>query len=266
MTYFTYNAGKDITGDGFRISPSQLSRFFDETSKWFREFLLEEEGFQGNTGSTLGTIVHGCLHMCYDNGTYGDDLVEEYLATISNPEIDKDHIRNQYPSMVAAALPFLEQNRPTEMEKFVAHEVMPDIWVGGSIDAIRGDTIYDFKTTSSKTPPKGFSRPYWFQQMAYAWVLKQQGADIRFIKLLYITQADVNRVSEKTGKALKDYPSTLTVVPEEVTQEKLDLIGSCIDLVAESVQTFKSTPELRHLLAQDNRLKVKPKPVLFKKD
>ena len=73
-------------------------------------------------------------------------------------------------------------------------------------------------------------------------------------------------MSEKTGKPLKDYPSEVSVVTEEVTQDNLDLIGSCLQLVAESVQTWHDKPELRHLLAQDLRLKPKPKPITFNKE
>jgi hypothetical protein len=53
------------------------------------------------------------------------------------------------------------------------------------------------------------------------------------------------------------------VVREEVTQENLELIGSCLKLIAESVQTWNTNPELRHLLAQDMRLKPKAPPRLF---
>ena len=74
----------------------------------------------------------------------------------------------------------------------------------------------------------------------------------------------MNRVSEKTGKPLKDYPSVCTVLTEEVTAEGLALIGSCLTLIAESVNAWNMQPELRHLLAQDQRLKAKPKPTLFK--
>ena len=102
--------------------------------------------------------------------------------------------------------------------------------------------------------------------MTYAWVLKQQGIDIRYLKLVYITQNETGRVSEKTGKPLKDYPSQVSEVVEEVTEQNLELIGSCLSVIAESVQAFKDKPELRHLLAQDARLRPKPKPHLFIKE
>ena len=82
---------------------------------------------------------------------------------------------------------------------------------------------------------------------------------------MFITTSDTGRVSEKTGKPLKSYPSTCTVVTEQVTEQGLELIGSCLAIIAESVNAWNKQPELRHLLAQDSRVKVKPKPITFNK-
>ena len=264
--YFEYNNGEDVTNGAFRISASQLSKFFDRTSEWYHENLLGAEGFTGNTATNLGTVVHAGIESYVLEGFANYAAIEEYLSSITDPEIDVGYIRNQYPYMIEAVIPYVQDHMPTEVEKFVFHEILPGIGAGGSIDALRGDTIMDWKTTSSKTPPTRFSRNYWFQQMTYAWVLKQQGIDIRFLKLVYITQNETGRVSEKTGKTLKDYPSEYSVVTEEVTQDGLDLIESCLQIVAESVQTFRDKPELRHLLAQDGRLKPKAKPILFTRE
>ena len=264
--YFEYNNGEDVTKGAFRIGASQVSKFFDKTSEWYHENLLGVEGFTGNTATNLGTVVHAGIEMFVTEGDINWSALEEYVMSIQDPEVDINHILNQYEAMISAVLPFVEQNMPDEVEKFVFHEILPGIGAGGSIDAIRGDTIMDWKTTSAKSPPTRFSRNYWFQQMTYAWVLKQQGIDIRFLKLVYITQNETGRVSEKTGKPLKDYPSQYSVVTEEVTQDNLDLIGSCLNLVAESVKTFRENKDLRHLLAQDMRLKPAAKPILFNKE
>jgi hypothetical protein len=264
--YFAYNDGIDITKGAFRISASQLSKFFDRTSEWYHENLLGEEGFTGNTATYLGTVVHAGIEMYVTEGAVDWQALEDFIESIDHPDVDKYHIEAQYEYMINAVLPFVDANMPTEVEKFIFHELLPGIGAGGSIDALRGDTIMDWKTTSAKTPPTKFSRNYWFQQMTYAWVLKQQGIDIRYLKLVYITQNETGRVSEKTGKPLKDYPSQVSVVTEEVTQEGLDLIGSCLELVAQSVQTWHDKPELRHLLAQDMRLKPKAKPILFTRE
>jgi hypothetical protein len=224
---------------------------------------MGETGFTGSTATHLGSAVHTGIEMYVREGTVNYKVINDHVNAITDVEIDKTHILKQYGPMLEAVLPFVEANKPTEVEKFVFHEILPGIGAGGSIDALRNDTIIDWKTTGSKSPPTKFSRNYWFQQMTYAWVLKQQGININFLKLVFITQEEVNRVSEKTGKPLKDYPSVYSVVTEEVTEDKLELIGSCLKLIAESVQAWNNNPDLRYLLAQDYRLKPKPKPIIF---
>ena len=269
--YFLYYDGKKETNNAFRIGASQVSKFFDRTSEWYRENLLEEEGFQGNTASTLGTIVHAGIEMFVEEGGVNYSAIDEYILQLKDSEIDTNHIRQQYPVMLDTVLGYVENNKPDEVEKFVFCEMLPGIVAGGSIDALNyfnsGKSAYirDWKTTSAKSAPTTFSRAYWFQQMTYAYVLKQLGIDVQYIELVYITQSDINRISEKTGKPMKDYPSSYSVVREEVSEGSLELIGSCLKLIAESVQAWNENKELRHLLAQDYRLKAKPPAPLFVK-
>ena len=262
--YFTYNEGTDITNGAFRISASQISRFFDSTSQWYREFMLGESGFEGSTASELGTCVHAAAAMYIDDKTVYYDQIDNYIDSITNPLVEKSLIQEQYPLMVDALVAYLEDHTFSESESFLWKELQPGIGVGGSCDARRGDIVVDFKTTSSKTPPKTFQRSYWFQCMVYAWLYKQQGIDIKFIQLVYITRSETGRVSEKTGKPLKDYPSQTSIVTEPVTEESLALIESCIHLITESVEAWNAHPELHHILAQDMRLKAKPAPLIFK--
>ena len=231
--FFKYNDGKEETNNAFRIGASQVSKFFDKTSEWYRENLLGEEGFTGNTATNLGTIVHAGIEMFVLDGSVDYGTIDEYISSLSGSDIDTVHISNQYPAMLYAILPYVQSKKPDEVEKFVFHEILPGIVAGGSIDAVNyfndGKSAYirDWKTTSAKTAPKNFSRPYWFQQMTYAYVLKKLGIDVQYVELVYITQSELNRVSEKTGKALKDYPSTYSIVREEVTESGLELIESC---------------------------------------
>jgi hypothetical protein len=267
-SYFEYNNGEAITNGAFRIGASQVSKFFDTTSQWYHENLLGEEGFTGNTATNLGSVVHAGIEMFVTEGKVDWDVLQSHIDSIDHPEVDNDYITNQYEMMIEAVLPYVQANMPDHVEEFIFHEILPGIGAGGSIDAryVHKKRLKDWKTTSAKTAPTRFSRSYWFQQMTYAWVLKQQGIDIDYIDLVFITTNETGRVSEKTGKPLKDYPSIVSVVTEQVTQESLDLIGSCLRIIAESVDTWNKHPELRHLLAQDSRCKVKPKPITFNKE
>ena len=268
--YFSYNDGKGIVPDGaFRISPSQVSRYFDQTSQWYREFLLGEKGFQGSTASELGTIVHAAAAMYFDHQCVYGKQIEDYLDSITDPEIDKSIIREQYPIMIETLInEFLSTNLGTHSEQFLWHEVLPGIGVGGSIDNYDKNkaTITDFKTMGSLDKarlPKSFPRAYWFQQMLYAWLMIKNGFKVDYVRLAFVTRNNTGRFNDK-GKALKDYPSEVYTLIEQVTDESLEIIDGCVNTIAHSVQLWQNHPELRFALAQDWRLRAPEKPKLFK--
>ena len=130
----------------------------------------------------------------------------------------------------------------------------------------RQATVYDYKTMGSLDSarvPTSFPRSYWFQQLCYAFILRKNGMPVDYCKLVYVSRDNTGRISEKTQKALQDYPSTVNVITHQITDEDMLIIENTLKLIAESVLAFKATPEIQHLLAQDYRLKPKPKPKLF---
>lgn len=268
--YFSYYDGPDSIKDSFRISASQISRYFDSTSQWYHENFLNQEGFIGSTASELGTVVHAAAAMYFDTGTVDNQAIINHINSISNPEVDKSIIFEQYEHMVTMLInEYLASNKGTHSEWFVHKEILPGIVVGGSIDMYNSNkyTITDFKTMGSldtaRVPTK-FPRSYWFQQMIYAWVLTELGHRVDYLELCYVTRNNTGRMSEKTGKPLKDYPTEVHIVREPVTAENLHMIEGCIKVIANSVKLWNEQPELRYILAQDYRLYQKPKPILFK--
>lgn len=268
MNYFQYNDGKGVVSpDHFRISASQLSRFFDDTANWYREFLLNEGPvFTGSTASELGTIVHAAAAMYHDTKTIDYQQILTHIHTINNPDVEKSVLLDQYEPMINTLISYIKNIRITKSEEFLYQELLPRIGVGGSCDAYDSHTgtIYDFKTTSQKSPITSFSRAYWFQLMTYAYLYKQQGKPANYLKLIYVTRNEVNRISEVTGKPMKDYPSQVYTVTHEIKPADFELIESCLKLIAESVALWQSKPEYHHLLAQDYRLKQPAGPRLFK--
>jgi hypothetical protein len=116
-------------------------------------------------------------------------------------------------------------------------------------------TLVDYKTSSSRTQVTRMPRSYYIQQMMYYWLAKQHGYEISTIRLVYITTQEVNRISEKTNKPLKDYFSECYTLDHVITSDDKNIIENVIDLISESVDTWNKKPELRYLLAQDYRLK-----------
>lgn len=270
--YFTYYNGSDvIPSNTFRISPSQVSRFLDSTSQWYREMLLNEAPeFTGSTASELGTCVHAAAAMYFDNKQVDYNAINAYINSITDTEIEKSVIKDQIDPMVSALLSqFLTSTKATHSEWFVHTEIIPGIVAAGSIDLYdkHRATIYDYKTMGSldnARVPTSFPRSYWFQQMTYAYILRKNGYPVDYVKLVYISRNNTGRVSEKTGKPLTDYPSAVNVITEPVTDESMAIIEGLLKLIADSVTLWNAQPELRYILAQDYRLKEKPKPILFK--
>lgn len=269
MSYFSYNTSSTLPETAFRIAPSQLSRFFDATPQWYRENLLgEAPAFTGSTASELGTVVHAAAHMYFDTRKVDHAAIEAYISDLP-PDIDRSVIREQYPIMVETLIAnHLTSNLGTHAELFASAEILPNIYAAGTVDSYcsKRFRIRDYKTMGSLNAvrlPTSFPRPYWFQQLAYAYILTQNNHRVDYIDLVYVTRHNTGRYNEK-GKPLKDYPSQVHVITEPVTAENLDLIAGVLKLVAHSIRHWRQNPDHRYLLAQDFRLYTKPKPTLFK--
>jgi len=262
----------------FRIQASSIGKYFSNTAQWYRGKLLGEPSqFGDSTSSVLGTALHWAAEN-YIAGTLDAAAKQEMYDYImikaeSNPDlIDEPYIRNNLTPMWRVLREYINSNPGGLPESFAQLEILPGITVGGSIDLIqvvgdesvytnldqlRGKTvnIIDWKTTSSLNPPKQMDRAYQWQLLTYAYVLhKLYGITTDTISNVYITHNQVNRISEKTGKPMKDYPSTVTPITVPVTQDDLDFIESVIQLIAHSVHRFVTTPADRFLIAQDYRL------------
>lgn len=269
MSYFTYNTG-DLPADSFRISPSQLSKFFDDTHEWWSIHAYgDAPTFQGSTATELGTCVHAAAAMYFDTRAVDRAAIDAYISTLSS-DFDIVEIRRQWPIMAQALInEFLMRNLGTSSEEFVSTQLAPSIYLAGSIDMYDSARacIIDYKTIGSLDTariPTSFPRAYYFQQLCYAYILRAQGRPVSTLKLVYVSRDNTGRISETTGKPLKDYPSTVSVLTHVITPDDWSLIESCLKLITESIQLWQSNPEYRHIICQDYRRKVKPKPKLFK--
>lgn len=273
----------------FRIQASQISTFFDYTNQFFRQKLLGEEGFKGNTASVLGTCIHYCAEQFIKNGKLSAEDKQEIYDYITEQSqalpdlVNSDEIRAQITPMWSELRNYIKANPVSLAEPFVQVEILPGITVGGSIDAIRAVDgtvatsieqlankqveLIDWKTcgAQSRITDSSMTKAYHWQLLVYAYVLKKlHNINVTKITNVFISRSDINRVSEKTGKPLKDYPSEITPISKPVLPEDLDFIESLIKLVAHSVQSFILNPgPQRALLAQDWRLISHTDPLPF---
>ena len=262
VKWYEYYNGPDE--NIFRISASQFSKFMDKPWEWYRQQVLNEDLFQSTTSTILGTIVHGAAERVANNLPFTKEHVEEFLATITDPEIDKSIIREQYPLMAAELInSYVLPNKQSfhEAEPFLTVDLGSDIEVGGSIDRVEscGDggtyRIIDFKSYHSKTKPKKIPQGYKYQLLIYASVYSKRKQPVSEVRLVYINRHIDGGFSEKTGKPLKSYAPEVTVLTEPVTADDIAYIDSMIDMCKETLLAAETHPELIWLLFRDPRLK-----------
>lgn len=278
-----YNNGVGVLKPGdFRISASGIARFFTAPTAWFRENLLGESGFVSSTASVLGTCVHYVAETyakTHDFTEQNKQEIEDYIVAHTDPsftdynnEVDGDIIRSQYKIMAQNVVSeYLAYNQPDQVEPFVTEEILPGIFVGGSIDNISPGMIVDYKTTSLTKLPESIKFEYKLQLLTYAWIMRKQGTPIDRIRIVYVSRDVVGAISPKTGKQFKSYPSEVKVLTENITEQDFEYIEGIIKLIAASVDRWNKVPDDRYLLAKDYRLKTSEAPVitdnnLFKKD
>lgn len=285
-TPLDYVPGRSIIPtDAFGISPSKLSKFITQPWNWYRTEVLGEVLFQYSTSTVLGTIIH-YFAECYTKGipvaTCMDNITQylyklslnqteptylaylqleteerlEFLVDLSYPdEIDISYILANFRPMGRVLVSHLRLNgKPTKSEELISAEIMNNIWICGSYDAVQGDRLIDYKTTSSLTAPTSISFDYKLQLLAYAYALRQNNIHISTITIKFITHHQVDRLGAN-GKPLKDYPSTVTSVSESITEKDYEYIEGILRLVAETINLDKQHPEYRHILWKDMRLK-----------
>lgn len=292
-TKLDYISGATIIPEGaFSISPSSVNKFIEKPHVWYREMLLGEKDFNQSTSTVLGTITHFCAEEFITNKKV--DYIEIYKYIYSNcclpnadieaqfnsyapyslskddeadidawlrtnsvsTEVDANHILDQWRIMGQTLIDHLRQTGiPQQAEPLVKAEVKPGYWASGSIDAIRNGQVIDYKTTSDKTPKSYIPMNYKYQLLTYAWICHKNNILIDRISIIWVTQSELNRISEKTGKPLKDYPSQAVTVTEVVTQADLDFIEGILSMIADTVQASTDYPHLRHVLWKDPRLK-----------
>ena len=253
-----YYDGKDRFPKGsIKISPSSLGKFFSQTSQWYRETLLGEDGFQGSTATILGTIVHFAAET---RKIPSEAMVLEYISK-QKCEYDLMEILDNYVPMCEVIITNIMDSYPKETiireEEFINIHLKDIVHVGGTYDAIYETTEYvdengevhtgnftvlrDYKTAAQK-PSYGFTRDYSTQLLTYVCILKELGITIDAIELKYIT------------KPTKTLPARIFTFVRPVTIENLEYIDSVLELVANSILSFIEYPHLRGVIAQDGRL------------
>ncbi|MCF6330995.1 MAG: PD-(D/E)XK nuclease family protein [Sulfurimonas sp.] len=273
-----YETGEGIIPEGMiKLSPSRFETFFSKPHEWFRELIMNEEGFQGNSGSNIGNIIHATAER-YDNKL---DLLEpeiesfiQSLKEVTNedePWKNLNHlvIREAYPDMQRLVKEYIDKYPAEFTEGYLWKQISKNVIIAGSYDRLRVNPmtgnyiIVDYKTTGDKLPPKRMEYKHKLQLYMYAWMLRKQGKLVDGIEVVYITRyhhGSEPKVSAKTGKLGsrgRDYPATLTSLQYEFTDKNDIFIDQLIHLASDTLEYFIENPSTAYMLFKDYRLKGK---------
>lgn len=185
--FFDYNDIK--IKDKVRISPSGLGNFFNNPQYWYKQNILKDNKFSGNTQTVIGTIIHARIGAYWSNIQYDTDIEVEYLDTYKdNPEVDEWKVADEVNKLwELLQIELVSIPRPDSIEHSIQFEIPNSkYFIGGTYDALRGDTIIDIKTTS--TTPKSIKVSHRIQLLTYALTLKMQGINIDKIEVIYLVK------------------------------------------------------------------------------
>jgi len=245
----------------YKISPSQFSKFIEKPWQWYQEAMLGNGVFEGSTSSVLGTVIHVLAEKAAKGEPVDRSAVLTWLNELDvTEETDIDEIVRNYPEMSMTLINnYALKHKYLAVEQGVGVELTEDIIVAGTIDRLEGTdndiTIVDYKTYHSKTKPKSIVPTYRYQLLTYAWILKRLGYNPTRMKLVFVNRPIDGGVSEKTGKPLKSYPSEVTELVEEITEDDMNFIDSMIELFKDTIKVLEQYPELKHVIFHDMRLK-----------
>lgn len=227
----------------FKISPSQIAKFFNYPPIWYKEQILKETEDIHNTSMVIGTVCH----YIFEKVALGEHPDVEYI----NNEIDKlegenlDHekVKDIYPSVAEKVVnEYLLKNMPTKVEHQCYAKVLDGVYVGGTIDNITNSIVTDYKIVAAK-PPAQIPFNYRIQLLSYAYILNRQNIFVDRIRIVY---------GVKPTKTL--FPRTY-VVTEMITFQDWQLINDTLKLIAETIYALDKYPEITHLLFKSMNLK-----------
>ena len=227
----------DIEEGDILLSPSSLAQLFDNAGAWRKTYLLGEKKFTGNDNTYLGSLLHNRIEQYYLGGKIDKALELSYLD--DNNALDQwkimealEPMYNQWVLDYGSLKP-----KPNIIEGAYRHSPTKGFVIGGSIDAIVGDTIIDWKTSAKS---KSSLADYKMQLYAYAFILRNNGMIINNVSV-------VNIVKPSTKGEVK-----VNILHEPIDEEYMDNFLRLLQLQVKRIKLTKEQPELAELLWMDN--------------
>lgn len=228
-----------VSDGRFKLSPSAFSMFGGNPSKWYKEQVLKQGDFRGNTNTVVGTIIHNRIEEWF-NGIPSDlNKEDEYMQQFSDVgEFDVWEANNQVDSLWEVVKEQIGTwDKPTKMEQEVVFDI-PDsnVTIAGTYDYLRGTTIGDYKTTSRSE--KSIKISHKIQLACYIIALRANGVTVTDWEITYM-------VKTKTPKVIVIKEPIDEGFVKETKQEIKDMV--------KRLKMLSEAPELSRILFPNNR-------------
>lgn len=233
------------------FSASNLNNFF-YNPKLFWDRVFERDVYIETTNTVLGTIIHYCANQYVTKKQVDSKDILDYLKGVDE-SVDRNFILNVYKDMANELFSYLDLKvfGSFKSELPLMTEISDYGILSGTCDLIIGNTLIDFKTTSKLSETTSIPMNYIKQLQAYYYLCLKNNIDINKALIVYITIPRVGEISEKTGKALKDYPCKVYELP--LANEQLDIhrIENYLSAIGEQIDFIKQNPDKEHLITRN---------------
>lgn len=236
---FEYN---DINIDGkVKLSPSGFSLFFENPKVWYKNNILRDNNFSGNTATIVGTILHARIGAYWKGIEIDEDVEVEYISQYDdNPEVDCWKISDEVANLWDIVPDHIVQmKKPTSIEEIVSFEIPnTNYHISGTYDYANLEDlrIGDIKTTS--TTPKKIKVSHRIQLLLYCLAIRySQGIVVDQIEVLYLV---------KTKK-----PKIVTLV-EKITEDDYEWIKDQVKSMVKRIELVENDNSLMDIIFYNN--------------
>lgn len=231
------------------ISPSRMGKLYDKPNEWYRETVLHESGFEGNTASMIGSICH-YIYKCFteSKGEVDKDRIHErvegdmreYLMNHAI-ECDVEAVLDIYPKVCNVVLnDYVRRYRDVDCvcERGYYTRLREDIVLAGTMDRYEyvDGIICDYKTVGTKPNLEKLPIGYRLQLMSYWKILHDNGTEAKKLRIIYGVKPSIR------------LEARCFVVEEDITDAYCKQIEYICKNICDSISICDKHPEMSRLI------------------
>lgn len=257
---FEYNDIVLPENSRLKISPSQISKFFEYPRIWYEENMLGiTPEIQGSTSMLLGTVLHKIYELVTLSEKVSKDLINEeldkYIEKHFDLPIDINLIKELYPVMAEVTvneyiIPSNKSCKKVLTEYQMYSEISEGIYLGGTCDRIEINNsnevdIVDYKNVGTKPSLDTIPFNYKIQLLSYAYLYNKLN-DVKPTRITLVYSV----------RPTKTLPARCYKVSNVISDDDWKLIEDTLTLIADTVTKAWNEPDLIYLLFKSMNLKL----------